>query len=350
MKNIPLLNPTLVSVREGRFYLSSHTVSTAILYSTPIEGVEEFAITLAPDATKTFAKILTGKETPVTLKSQEGNLFVSVGKKKNLFTAKQDRESLKAAKILKEKQKNPTIVVELEEFEKALSATSHYAGDKTLADYRFHGFHFTVSGLKGEIMSSNNKGMSVKSFPLVSSSESDKTIILPKDIVHLIKGLTGKAEIELSENGIYIYYSSGETRYVMYCALVNSTPLGYQKILPKVENKINTIRVTKKEFDDAISSAVYFSPDDTYRRVLLKVQGNSMELSTANNDTGRMEASCEVEADKDDMFEVSYPTLAQLISNSSNDLLIFEVYSNRIIVESGSRNILAKFEVDNAST
>jgi hypothetical protein len=346
LRNLPLINPALISVSKGKLYLSSYTETSAVLYSADV-SVETPPLTLmlSPEAVKTFIKLLSGKEAEVSISMDDLNFRVSVGKKKTVFTTTPDKKTLQAAKMLRDNVIVPTFTCDVKDFESALSGASHFAGDKTLADVRFHGYHLLLDESGGEVMSSNNKGMSIKTFKVDSLSE-NISLVLPKDVLFLIKNLVGTAQVEIRDKTkLFVEVDNGTSRYSVLCSLVNNTPLNYRPILPKKPEKTNIIRIAKADISDALGEGAYFSPDDTYRRIRFKVDGDLLILNAINSSRGTLEVTIPVEADADDEFELSYTTLAQLVSNTSNDILTIEVYSKRVVIENGSRNILAKFDV-----
>lgn len=345
LRNVPLLNPVLITIRANTLFLSSYTEGTALLYTIPVDAAEDVNVMLLPDAVKNLVKMLSGKDSDVVLKMMDQNLFVSLGKKKAIFTATPDKDTVKAAKMLRDNVLSPSFKCDIQEFSNAISATSHYSGDRTIADVRFHGYHLTVDDKSGEVMSSNNKGMSIRSFPLKEVSET-KTILVSKDIQFLIRGITGEASVEFrGDSKLFLDVSVGAAKYRILCGLINSQPLAYRAVLPNVSDKTNLIKVSKAEMLEAIGEAGYFSPDDTYKKIRFTITEDSLTLSAVNSENGRMEATISASSEKEDEFEVSYTTLSQAISNSSNDILTFEVYTKRVVLENGSRNILAKFEV-----
>lgn len=350
LKSIPLLNPVMLASKEGKFYVSSHTSVYAVMSIFDVADIPPFNAVLSPEAAKNLSKLVSGvKEADVHMEVKDKNLHVASGRKKAVFTLMKDKTTIDAALKVRDETFSPNVSMRVEDLSDAMQAVSHYSGDKSIADVRFHGYHMYVGKDKIEFMSSNNKGMSIAECSTSSNMEPFITLV-PKEFQSLIRGSRGDISLQI-ENGKRIVgrinTSTHEVRFIS--TLVNSTPLPYRGILPDSTQVLNTIRVSKKELQDAFAEGDFFSPDDKYCRVRFNVALDSINIKSANPENGSIEVDVPASADKEEAFDISYGTLAQLLGNSTNDILIIEVYSKRVVIKTGSMNILAKFDVDNAS-
>lgn len=327
----------LFSLKKGSFFVAGFNSFHSVLYRTDAPHDAEFNFVVTSDTARQISKLVS-KKGNISFEQVQDKVTVTSGKTILKIATEKESKVKTAANILRTTDETDfDLTVNGEIFTSAINKVRHFSGDKKIADFRFHGFHFTIAPDRLELMTTNKKAMAITSFPnslYISTFES--VVLLNENFHQLSKIMDGEVKLKFSEASLYIECSSTEYSVKLLTSLIQATPLDYTSLIADLGTPEHTITFDRKELQEAGRSGDYFSDEKLRHRMDISIKDKHATLETSSA-KGRYASELDIDYTGVTTFALPSEQLNLAISASSSDTVLLYVYDERkrVVVDDG---------------
>lgn len=325
----------LFALKTGSFFVAGFNAFHSILYCTEVNHeASDFNFVVTSDTARQISKLVS-KKGDITFEQVKDTVTVTSGKTILKIATEKDSKVKAAANILKNMAETDfDLVVNGEILTSAINKVRHFSGDKKIADFRFHGFHLTITHDRLELMTTNKKAMAITSFPNESKFES--VVLLNENFHQLSKVMEGEVKFKFSESSAYVECNTSEYRVKLLTSLIQATNLDYASLITDLGEPEHKLTFDRKDLQDAGRSGDYFSDEKLRHRMDISVRDKHATLETSSA-KGRYSSELDVDYAGVTVFALPSEQLNLAISASNSDKIDIYVYDERkrVVVDDG---------------